>query len=199
MFPLFQREEIFPYTLEKAIDSGTHSTVYNIFVTEKVLPTTILRSGELARLAGVSTDTLRHYERKGLLSPRRSRNGYREYTAQMLDRVRLIRRAISIGFTIDELAAILKARDKGNAPCRQVHKMAQEKLEEVEMQLRELESVRDDLRSIISDWDARLASVADNQRAGLLEALANTDSVALKNYSPITRPSLNQKIRRTSK
>jgi DNA-binding transcriptional MerR regulator len=168
-------------------------------VTEKVLTKAFLRSGELARLAGVSTDTLRHYERKGLLSPRRSRNGYREYSAQMLERVRLIRRAISVGFTIDELAAFLKARDRGNAPCRQVHKMAQAKLEEVEMRLRELETVRDDLRSIISDWDARLEKLADNQPAGLLEALASTESVALKRSSPVTRPSLNQTIRRTSK
>lgn len=158
-----------------------------------------LRSGELAQMAGVSTDTLRHYERKRLLSPGRSRNGYREYSMQMLDRVRLIRRAISVGFTIDELATILKARDKGKAPCRQVHKMAQAKLEDVETQLRELESVRDDLRSILSDWQERLAEVSDNQRAGLLEALANTDSVTVKNNSPITRPSRNHKIRRISK
>jgi DNA-binding transcriptional MerR regulator len=195
----FCHDKLFCTTLENVIDSGTCSTVYNPFVTEKVFTKAFLRSGELARLAGVSTDTLRHYERKGLLSPRRSRNGYREYSAQMLDRVRLIRRAISVGFTIDELAAILKARDQGNTPCRQVHKMAQAKLEAVEMQLRELETVRDDLRSIISDWDARLEKVADNQRAGLLEALAHTDSVVLKRHSPVTRPSLNQKIRRTSK
>lgn len=168
-------------------------------MTEKDFNTTILRSGELARLAGVSPDTLRHYERKGLLSPRRSRNGYREYSIQMLDRVRLIRRAISVGFTIDELASILKTRDQGQAPCRQVHKMAQAKLADVEMQLRELEAVRDDLRSILADWDERLAKVSDNQRAGLLDALAHTDSVVLKNNSPINRPSRNQRIRRISK
>lgn len=185
--------------LEKVVDSGTRSTVYNPFVTDKFFPTTILRSGELARLAGVSTDTLRHYERQGLLLPRRSKNGYREYTAQMLDRVRLIRRAISVGFTIDELATILKARDQGQAPCRQVHKMAQAKLAAVEVQLHELETVRDDLRAILADWEIRLAEVADNQRAGLLEALANSDAVALKNNSPITSPSRKQKIRRLSK
>ncbi len=62
-----------------------------------------LRSGELARLAGVSTDTLRHYERKGLLArPRRSCNGYREYPASDLDRVRLVRGALGIGFTLNE-------------------------------------------------------------------------------------------------
>jgi DNA-binding transcriptional MerR regulator len=148
-----------------------------------------LRSGELARLTGVSTDTLRHYERKGLLSSRRSRNGYREYSLQMADRVRVIRRAIAFGFTIDELATILKARDKGEAPCRQVRKMAQAKLEEVESQLRELETVRDDLRATISDWDDKLSQAAEHQRAGLLDSLAQRQAVSLKNHSPIQRPS----------
>ena len=83
------------------------------------------RSGELARLAGVSTDTLRHYERKGLLKrARRSANGYREYLATDLDRVRLVRGALGIGFTLDELARILSVRDRGGAPCRQVRALA---------------------------------------------------------------------------
>ena len=64
-----------------------------------------LRAGELAQLAEVSTDTLRHYERKGLLAaPRRSVNGYREYPKSALGRVRLVRRALEIGFTLDVAA-----------------------------------------------------------------------------------------------
>ena len=67
-----------------------------------------LNSGELAKSAGVSTDTLRHYERKGVLTrPLRGRNGYRQYPASALDRVRLVRRALAVGFTLDELAGIL--------------------------------------------------------------------------------------------
>jgi MerR family copper efflux transcriptional regulator len=183
---------------KKVIDYGTGSTVYNLFVTEKVSSQSILRSAEFARMAGVSTDTLRHYERKGLLKPKRSRNGYREYTMQMLERVRLIRRAVSVGFTIDELHSILKARDKGDAPCRQVHKMAQTKLEAVENQLRELENVRDDLRSIIADWNEKLAQVDEQQPARLLEALANRHSVTLKSNASINKPSL-KKITRSKK
>src|SRR6185295_15337497 len=87
------------------------------------------RSGELARLAGVSPDTLRHYERKRLLQrPRRSANGYREYPPSTLDRVHLVRRALAVGFTLDELARILSVRDQGGAPCRQVRALAGEKL-----------------------------------------------------------------------
>jgi hypothetical protein len=56
-----------------------------------------LRSGELARLSGVSADTLRHYERKGLLKSRRASNGYREYQRRAVERMRLIRNALAIG------------------------------------------------------------------------------------------------------
>ena len=72
-----------------------------------------MRSTALARLAGVSPDTLRHYEAKGLL-PRaaRSKNGYREYPAEALARVGLVRRAVALGFTLDELARI-NVRGKG--------------------------------------------------------------------------------------
>src|SRR5437773_925083 len=110
-----------------------HARLYNARVMSKAVKTGLLRSGELARQAGVSADTLRHYERKGLIArPRRSPNGYREYPASTLDRVRLIRSALAVGFTLDELARILKERDQGGAPCRQVRQLAAEKLAEVE-------------------------------------------------------------------
>lgn len=131
-----------------------------------------LRSGELARLAGVSTDTLRHYERKGLLAqPRRSANGYREYPARALDRVRLVRGALGIGFTLDELARIFSVRDRGGAPCHQVRALAGTKLTEVETQLDELRALRDELRKLLKNWDALLAKNPPPERAGLLESL----------------------------
>ena len=144
-------------------------------------------------MAGVSTDTLRHYERKGLLpAPRRSRNGYRQYGADSLDRVRLIRRALSIGFRIDELAVILKERDRGGAPCRKVRALAEAKLDEVETRLREMESVRDDLRAVLSDWDARLGKSTATERAGLLEALVN-NSLIPERESPLAPPRLRRR------
>ncbi|MFL6229248.1 MAG: heavy metal-responsive transcriptional regulator [Pyrinomonadaceae bacterium] len=132
-----------------------------------------LRAGELARAVGVSADTLHHYERKGVLArPRRSANGYREYPLEALDRVRLVRRALAIGFTLDELARILRARDRGVAPCREVRALAASKLAEVEERLRELVAVREELRAVTSEWDARLAQTPAGTRAGLLDALA---------------------------
>ena len=131
-----------------------------------------MSSGELARLAGVSTDTLRHYERKGVLpSPHRLRNGYRCYPAAALERVQLVRRALTVGFTLDELARFLKARKRGEAPCHEVRSLAATKLSEVESRLGELRMLRDELRTTIKDWDERLSRQGPGQRAGLLEAL----------------------------
>jgi len=134
---------------------------------------TYLRAGELARAAGVSTDTLRHYERKGVLpKPRRSPNGYREYASESLARVLLVRRALAFGFTLDELARVLRARERGGAPCREVRALAAEKLSGVEARLRELASLRDELRATLDEWDSRLSKTAAGERARLLESLA---------------------------
>jgi DNA-binding transcriptional MerR regulator len=136
-----------------------------------------LRAGELAELAGVSTDTLRHYERKGLIPrPPRGANGYREYPAETLDRVRLVRSALAVGFTLDELAGILGVRDRGGAPCRRARALLEEKLGSVEAQLLELARLRETLRSVLGEWDARLAEIPDGARAGLLEALPSPET-----------------------
>ena len=131
-----------------------------------------LRSGELANICGVSTDTLRHYERIGVLArPPRTRAGYRRYPRDAVARVQMARRALGLGFTLSELARILRVRDGGGAPCRQVRALAESKLQDVERQIADLNRLRDHLRALLADWDQRLAGVPDGARAGLLEAL----------------------------
>ena len=124
-----------------------------------------LRSAQLARLAGVSPDTLRHYELKGLL-PRaaRSANGYREYPPEACARVRLVRRAVALGFTLDELAHIVVVRDRGGIPCRAVRALAAEKLVVLEGRLADLQEACDRLRSVLGHWDTLLAKTPGGQR-----------------------------------
>lgn len=132
-----------------------------------------IKAGELAKAAGVSTDTLRHYERKGVLQrPRRAANGYRQYPPEALDRVLLVRRALAFGFTLDELARVLSVRDRGEAPCGEVRALAAAKLAEVEERLSQLTELRGELRDTLKEWDARLARTSGGARAGLLESLA---------------------------
>jgi DNA-binding transcriptional MerR regulator len=173
------------------------SGVYNARVSGRVEKRSYFRSGELARLAGVSADTLRHYERRGLLAPpRRSANGYREYPESALDRVRLIRSALAVGFTIEELARILKLRDRGGAPCAQVRALAATKLGEAEARLIEIKSFRDRLRALLGEWDAVLATKQGSERAGLLESLATNGGADGKSHSPLAPLQLNKKRRK---
>jgi len=131
-----------------------------------------LRSGELARVAGLSSDTLRHYERIGLLAkPPRTLGGYRDYPGNTLERVQLIRRALSVGFSLAELTTVLKIRDLGGVPCHQVRAIAQSKLLEVQENIRELVALRKQLEVILAKWDLKLTSVPEGKRARLLETL----------------------------
>lgn len=136
-----------------------------------------LRSGELARLTGVSTDTLRHYERLQVLQrPARTVAGYRQYPPQAVDRVRLIRRAIGLGFSLAELTRILRVRDRGGAPCGQVFALATEKISGLDRQIADLVALRSELQSLVAQWGKQLEATPEGHRAGLLEALIRPPS-----------------------
>ena len=134
-----------------------------------------LNSGELARLTGVSPDTLRYYERRRLLpTAPRSAGGYRLFPPETLHRVQLIRAALSIGFSVRELCEIFRERDSGAAPCRRVRNLAANKLREMESRIRELRSSRRELRKALVEWDRLLAKTPRGKQARLLEAFAAT-------------------------
>jgi MerR family transcriptional regulator, copper efflux regulator len=146
-------------------------------------PKRSLRSGDLALVAGVSTDTLRHYERLGILKkPPRTDGGYRAYPADALDRVNLIRNALASGFTLRELSTILRVRDGGGAPCQQVAELAREKVRQLKIQISQLVLLRDSLKQTVREWDRRLKQVPNGDRAGLLESLPKA-----KNQYAVTR------------
>ncbi len=156
-----------------------------------------LRSGELAGLAGVSRDTLRHYERQGLLPlVQRSRNGYRHYPPEALTRVRLIRGALGIGFTVEELREILQSRDRGVAPCHQVHALALEKARALELRIAELNGLQKALKNAIRSWARKLKSTAPGKRAGLLEMFVANHPESTRNISPMMSPGLKRKLQR---
>jgi len=146
-----------------------------------------MRSGQLARSAGISTDTLRHYESLGLLAaPRRTAGNYREYPPEAAERVRLIRNALSMGFSLKEIGAIVKIRENGGVPCHEVRRIAGAKVQAISATIEELTAYRDHLQRVLVEWDAQLRQTGRHQRAYLLQALA----------SPPRRPAL-QGNRRT--
>jgi MerR family transcriptional regulator, copper efflux regulator len=127
---------------------------------------------DVARTTGVSTDTLRHYERKGLLpGVTRTASGYRRYSAAAIERVLLIQRALVVGFSLADLKRVLGVRDRGGAPCQSVRALVGERLDGLNQRIEELLTLRDELRLLLADWDGRLSKTAQGERANLLESL----------------------------
>ena len=137
------------------------------------IPDRPLKAGELAERVGVSKDTLRFYERQGLLPrPKRMANNYRAYPPEAVARVLWIRKVLAAGFTVEELARILAERNRDGVPCRKVRDLGAAKLAGLEERIRELEASRDHLRELLEDWDRRLEEAGPDRRARLLDVLA---------------------------
>jgi DNA-binding transcriptional MerR regulator len=148
-----------------------------------------LRSGEIARLAGVSADTIRHYERLGILpKAERTLSGYRMYASDAVERVRLAQRAIQLGFSLSELAEILQTRDTGGVPCHRVLSLTEEKLHSLGQQIEELRQTQSYMRRLVRDWRKKLKHTPPGGRAMLLHSLVD---------KPKAKPATNNPKRRS--
>ena len=104
--------------------------------------------GELARRASVAIDTVRYYERNGLLTPlTRLASGYRRYGESQLKRLRFIRRAKALGFSLEDIRTLLTLSDEKDVA--RVKRAAQDKLEVIDHRIRELERIRDGLAALV--------------------------------------------------
>ena len=127
---------------------------------------------ELAGATGVSTDTLRYYERCGVLArPARTQAGYRRYPREAVARVVLVRRALTMGFSIKELAGVFRERDRGGAPCRRVRAVVAGRLVKIDAEIVALQELKKQLTDLLAEWDAKLAKTPPNAQARLLDAL----------------------------
>ena len=105
--------------------------------------------GKLARSTGVGTETIRYYERSGFLpAPDRLASGYRVYGADTVNRVRFIKQAQSLGFTLSEISDLLSLTDDPKADCAQVNARAQVKLTEINKKIDQLLLVRESLERL---------------------------------------------------
>jgi Hg(II)-responsive transcriptional regulator len=110
-----------------------------------------LTTGQFARRAGINRETIRFYERSGLLPcPARAANRYRLFSAQDLQRIRFISRAKALGFSLAEIGELLAIADGRIARCADVEKIARARLSELERQASDLERFRAGLRSLLT-------------------------------------------------
>jgi DNA-binding transcriptional MerR regulator len=110
--------------------------------------------GELGGTVGLPSQTIRFYERRGLLpQPRREANGYRTYDDQTVTRVRFIRSAQAAGLTLVEIASIVDLRDRGDSPCTHVAALLHRKLDDVRARQAELAGLQAELEQLIDASD----------------------------------------------
>src|SRR5258707_9551136 len=104
---------------------------------------------ETAREAGVNTQTLRYYERRGLLPrPPRRESGYREYSADAVRVVRFIKRAQELGFSLDEIEALVRLRGVRRGERHRVRAIAERKIEDIDRKIAHLQSMRGALNQL---------------------------------------------------
>ena len=109
----------------------------------------LMRIGQVAKLAEVGIETIRFYERRGLIEePSRLESGYRQYNQSALTRLRFIRRAKELGFSLKEIAELLALRVDPDTTCGAVKKRAQVKIADVEVKIRELQRIKKALRKL---------------------------------------------------
>lgn len=112
-----------------------------------------MQIGKIAEKGGVSVQTVRFYERQGLLpNPPRKDSGYRVYGNEDLKRLLFIRQAKALGFSLQEIREILQLRERGQCPCGSVLKLAERHLHNVERQLLQLSTFRDELSRAVKRW-----------------------------------------------
>jgi Hg(II)-responsive transcriptional regulator len=127
-----------------------------------------MRSSEVASQAGVNVQTLRYYERRGILpEPRRSGSGYRSYDAQAVRTVRFVKCAQQLGFSLEEIDSLLELAAGGPRSCDAAKTLAAEKIGELEAKMARLSAMRDSLRQLVATCDRS----PNKRECPLLEAI----------------------------
>jgi DNA-binding transcriptional MerR regulator len=128
------------------------------------------RIGEVATRSGVAIETLRFYEKSGLLEPAgRTQSGYRLYDGSVFERLSFIKKAQSVGFRLDEIVRIIDESAAGKRPCKDVRRLAAQKLAELEQRIRDLQRYRRELKETLAAWERE--GERDGYVCGLIEGL----------------------------
>jgi MerR family mercuric resistance operon transcriptional regulator len=118
-----------------------------------------LTIGQLARQTDIGLETIRFYEREGLINnPPRRPSGYRAYPPEAVQRVRFIRTAKELGFSLKEVGELLALRVDPVESCAQVKAIAEDKITDVELRIRTLQRMRKTLRKLVTACEAREAT-----------------------------------------
>jgi len=140
-----------------------------------------VRTGQVARQSGVNVQTLRYYERRGLLQPPARRpSGYREYTSHAVEIVRFVKRAQELGFNLDEVESLLDLAAGGPASCDNARGLATQKIAELDAKIASLRAMQRSLQRLVVTCE----KPRGQRDCPLLEALADDDRPARGRSTP---------------
>ena len=113
----------------------------------------LLLIGQVTALSGIPIRTIRYYEGLGLLkSSGRTEGGFRQFSLEVLTRLLFIKRAQSLGLSLEEIGEFLKVYDQGNVPCDEIKEKLEDKLLEIERQIEQLLILQTELKGLLSSW-----------------------------------------------
>ncbi len=117
---------------------------------------TLLNIGQVAKQTGVTVETVRFYEKQGLIAaPQRTDAGYRQYPLDTVKRVRFIQHAKEVGFTLKDIGELLALRQKPGTSCTDIKLRATQKIEEVDQKIQDLNRIRDALGRMVMKCSGR--------------------------------------------
>lgn len=113
-----------------------------------------MRVAELSERLAITPDTVRFYTRNGFLQPRKSpENGYKEYSAADMQRLKFILSARGLGFSVDDIGQILAEADQGKSACRTTRTLMAARLRESEQRFQEMVALRNKMQEALRSWE----------------------------------------------
>ena len=156
-----------------------------------------LKIGEVSKRSGIGVESLRFYEKSGLIDPpARTGSGYRQYDASVLDRLEFVKRAQALGFSLNEIARIIAEKRAGRSPCEEVREIVRARLRELDERMAQMRRYRREMAETLKRWDQ--SAEVDGDICGLIEGSEIRNPINA-NHAVVKKGNKNKKKKRTKK
>ena len=131
-----------------------------------------LKIGEVSKQTDVAVGALRYYETLGLLDSSRGENGYRYYSPKAVKQVQFIKKAQSLGFSLEDISGVLNLHHQGDVPCDLVQSILEEKIEQLAAKIREMELFKESLEQYRDRWASNQPHPQPGEICPLIETVS---------------------------
>ena len=135
-----------------------------------------LKIGQVAKQTGVAVGALRYYESLGLLQSSRGKNSYRYYPSETVHQVQFIKKAQTLGFSLEEIGEVLTVYQQGDVPCEFVQSLLNEKIQHLETQIQEMTAFKAGLEQYRDRWETAQPKSEPGNICPLIETVSLTAS-----------------------